>query len=234
MWEKPWGLDFEIDQYYKSTNIIESQEHDGYLLTGYQVNYPYNLTDEQKDSLWQNGIALMTVGILEKINEDGEKLWLRSYSLIDNPEQSPNHELTDIIYAPDGGYYMYGTLRFAPKENDSLGSLPAWLLKVDQYGCLVPGCQNGDTVGVEEILSEDSLSIYPNPADNTLYIYDEKGGESNYTISDIKGNILSKWSGSLKDNTYIVQLHDFSPGVYIVRRVDEKGRVRSGKFVKGR
>ncbi|MBK7094193.1 MAG: T9SS type A sorting domain-containing protein [Saprospiraceae bacterium] len=234
IWEKPWSLDFEIDYYYKSTNIIETQQQDGYLLAGYQVNYAYNLTEKEIDSLWQNGIALMTVGILEKINEDGERQWLRSYSLVSNPEQSPNHELNDIIYSPDGGYYMYGTLRFAPMPDDSIGWAPTWLLKVDQYGCLVPGCQNGDTVSVTEETSQNELLIYPNPSSDVLFIYDDKGGESKYTIADIKGNAIRKWSGNLKDHTYIVQLHDFSPGVYIVSRVDDGGRMRSGKFVKGR
>ena len=126
---------------------------------------------------------------------------------------------------------MYGTLRFAPKPEDSIGSAPAWLLKVDQYGCLVPGCQNGDTVSVTEETSQNELLIYPNPSSDVLFIYDDQGGESKYTINDIKGNTIRKWSGNLKDHTYIVQLHDFSPGVYIVSRVDEKGVVRSGKFV---
>ena len=234
LWEKPCGLDFDKQGPAKSTNIIESQQQDGYLLAGYQVNYPYNLTDEQMDSMWQKGIAMMTVGILEKINEDGVRLWLRSYSLIENPEQNPNHEINDIIYAPDGGYFMYGSLGFAPLPEHSISDYPVWLLKVDQYGCLVPGCQNGDTVSVTEETSQNELLIYPNPSSDVLFIYDDQGGESKYTINDIKGNTIRKWSGNLKNHTYIVQLHDFSPGVYIVSRVDEKGVVRSGKFVKGR
>jgi hypothetical protein len=85
-----------------------------------------------------------------------------------------------------------------------------------------------------EETTQNELLIYPNPSSDVLYIYDDQGGESKYTITDLKGNTIRKWSGNLKNHTYIVQLHDFSSGVYIVSRVDDEGRMRSGKFVKGR
>jgi len=129
---------------------------------------------------------------------------------------------------------MSGDIAYPPlTESDTSNNYPAWLLKVDQYGCLVPGCQNGDTVSVTEEPDQNELLIYPNPSSDVLYIYNYQGGESKYTISDINSKTVRKWSGNLKDHTYIVQLHDFSPGVYIVSRVDHNGRVRSGKFVKG-
>ncbi|HRD54474.1 MAG TPA: hypothetical protein PKY96_17680, partial [Flavobacteriales bacterium] len=61
----------------------------------------------------------------------------------------------------DGGLVMCGMTRQG--VDDPLPYLTSnWLIKLDSYGCLVPGCQN---VGIEEValgLSE-YLRISPNP-----------------------------------------------------------------------
>lgn len=38
-----------------------------------------------------------------------------------------------------------------------------WLLRVDDYGCLIPGC---DIVSTKNPGSKDELKIFPNPASN--------------------------------------------------------------------
>lgn len=87
-------------------------------------------------------------------------------------------------------------------------------------------------MSVTEETSQNELLIYPNPSSDVVYIYDDKGGDSKYTIADIKGKIHRKWSGNMKDHTYIVQLHDFSPGVYIVSRVDDGGEWVAGSLLR--
>ncbi len=241
MWEKRWGVAHDFNWVAKTSKIIRSNEKDGYILIGYCPNYEWtkNGTDYQyipkevRDSMNKAGNPPMEIGLMQKINEHGDSVWLRTFSLIkDTSAYWVDHVIHDIVPAPDGGYIMSGDIAYPPiTESDTSNNYPAWLLKVDQYGCLVPGCQNGDTVSVTEETSQNELLIYPNPSSDVLFIYDDQGGESKYTINDIKGNTIRKWSGDLKNHTYIVQLHDFSPGVYIVSRVDEKGVVRSGKFV---
>ena len=244
MWEKKWGVANDFNWVFKTSKIIRSNEKDGYILIGYCPNYEWTkegtdytyIPKEVRDSMNKAGNPPMQIGLMQKINEHGDSIWLRTFSLIkDTSAYWVDHVIHDIVPAPDGGYIMSGDIAYPPiTESDTSNNYPAWLLKVDQYGCLVPGCQNGDTVSVTEETSQNELLIYPNPSSDVLFIYDDQGGESKYTINDIKGNTIRKWSGNLKDHTYIVQLHDFSLGVYIVSRVDDGGRMGSGKFVKGR
>ncbi len=243
MWEKRWGVNHDYNWIAQTSKIIRSNENDGYILIGYFPNYKWTkdgtdyqyIPKEVRDSMNKAGNPPMEIGLMQKINEHGDSVWLRTFSLIkDTSAYWVDHVIHDIVPAPDGGYIMSGDIAYPPiTESDTSNNYPAWLLKVDKYGCLVPGCQNSDTVSVTDEIGQKELLIYPNPSSDILYIYDERGGESKYTISDINGKTVRKWSGNLKDHTYIVQLHDFSPGVYVVSRIDYRGRVRRGKFVKG-
>ena len=243
MWEKRWGVNHDYNWIAQTSKIIRSNENDGYILIGYCPNYEWTkdgtdytyIPKEVRDSMNKAGNPPMEIGLLQKINEQGDSVWLRTFSLIkDTSAYWVDHVIHDIVPAPDGGYIMSGDIAYPPiTESDTSNNYPAWLLKVDQYGCLVPGCQNGDTVNVTEEPLQNELLVYPNPSSDILYIYDDQGGQSKYTITDLKGNIIRKWSGNLKDHTYIVHLHDFSLGIYIVSRIDDRDRVRSVKFVKG-
>ena len=235
-WYKLVGPSYDFNYDFEINNILPSVDGGGYVVAGYSSNFPWNYNYDQIDSMEATGEAAKVVGFFQKVTEDGDSDWLRTYSYINDTNCYIIEEnyIRSIAHSPDNGYILYGDLSYCPQEGDTATNWPAWLLKVDQYGCLVPGCQNGDTVNVIEEPLQNELLVYPNPSSDILYIYDDQGGQSKYTITDLKGHIIRKWSGNLKDHTYIVQLHDFSPGVYIMSRVDEKGGVRSGKFVKGR
>ncbi len=89
-------------------------------------------------------------GVLAKISPDGELLWKRYYQHITG--QGPRHYINDLAQAPGGGFIMGGEVRDtvnAPRQQ-------GWLLKVDEYGCLVPGCEL--VSGVEEQSSDDLKS----------------------------------------------------------------------------
>lgn len=232
-WIKPWSYPIEYE-YGQPVKIIQAIEGDGYVMLGNQNNYPWDWDVASFQKMIEQGNVPKTESVLEKIDNSGERQWLRSLSIVNFlDDYYIMHELTDIIKSPDGNYILYGSVHWSRREGDSIWNNPAWLLKVDQFGCLVPGCQNSDTVSVTDEIGQKELLIYPNPSSDILCIYDNQGGESKYVISDINGNPIIKWSGNLKDHTYIVQLHDFNPGVYIVSRINDRGRVRSGKFVKG-
>lgn len=235
-WYKYVGPSYEFNYDFKINNILPAVDGGGYVLAGYFPNFPWNYSYEDIDSMEATGTAAKVIGFLQKVNEMGDSLWLRTYSYINDTSCHliEEHYIRSVVHSPDKGYIMYGDLHYCRQEGDTASNWPAWLLKVDQYGCLIPGCQNGDTVSLTEEPTQNELLIYPNPSSDMLYIYDEKGGNSQFTITDIKGNTIRKWSGNLKDHTYIVQLHDFSQGVYIVSRIDNGGKVRSVKFVKGR
>ncbi|MCB9265158.1 MAG: hypothetical protein H6558_09055 [Lewinellaceae bacterium] len=103
------------------TSGIEVQDGSGYAVAG-------NLIEgTPEDGLY--------VGVLAKISSDGVLLWKRYYQHI--PSQNTRHYINDLAQAPDGGFIMVGEVRDtinAPRQQ-------GWLLKVDEYGCLVPGCE---------------------------------------------------------------------------------------------
>ncbi|MBK7086332.1 MAG: hypothetical protein IPH53_17410 [Flavobacteriales bacterium] len=64
-----------------------------------------------------------------------------------------------MFAALDGGYIMAGTT-----VDSMIVSQDAWLVKMDSFDCLVPGCQVFD--GLEEQVTDlrDALEVFPNPA----------------------------------------------------------------------
>lgn len=74
IWEKPWGLSLDFNWFASSARILTSESGDGYILAGYQPNYPWtkelgpwNVDQEIVDSLKDTGTIPMGVGILQKI-----------------------------------------------------------------------------------------------------------------------------------------------------------------------
>ncbi len=241
IWEKPWGMDYDFNEKFGQAGILEAEDKDGYILCGYQPNFPYtkqgygvwNLSQETVDSMKEAGTLPMTIGVLQKINEDGDSIWLRTYSYVNDTSLNfVDHRLKSIIHSPDGGYIMYGHILHTPRPGiDTANQYPGWLLKVDKYGCLVPGCQDTtDTTSAVDILEDTGIMLYPNPVSDRLYIYQSKSGDTHYTITDISGHTIQKWSGNLPNHTYILDVSRYKPGVYILT-VDREGERRAEKFV---
>lgn len=96
-----------------------------------------------------------TWGWILKTSTNGDSLWMREHYLF-NTYASYNR-LYDIKPTPDGGYILCG-------EADSFPVIPQsiWVLKVDSFGCVVPGCH---LVGLKEvIMPQEEILLYPNPA----------------------------------------------------------------------
>lgn len=233
LWEKPWGLDLEFKNTARDTELILDQDGDGYIVAGYQPNYPWNITSEGKDSMRQEGISPMVVGIMQKVSTEGDSIWMRSFNYVnDTSDYGQKHYISDVTYSPDGGYILYGHVTYSGREGDTIWNAPAWLLKVDKYGCLVPGCQDStDTINTVEILDDIQVMLYPNPTSDNLLVYQQDGGITNYTITDIIGNKINQWAGDLPNHTYIIDVSSYKSGIYILNVNKGQGKFTSKKFV---
>lgn len=92
-------------------------------------------------------------GILVRLDLDGNVVWNRHF-------QTGNHHhiIHGLERTLDGGFLLSGT------AYDSLGiSVDGWLLKVDSFGCVVPGCQSLTGLLEQEIAHSQVLSVRPNP-----------------------------------------------------------------------
>ncbi len=238
LWEKPWGFNFDFDLYFMGwSEILKAEEGDGYILSGYTLNYPWTdrgyLTQAQEDSMKKAGVIPGTVGILENISENGDSIWMHSYSYVrDTAVFLADHYLHDVQYAPDGGYILYGWIDHSPRPGiDTTMQYPGWLVKVDKDGCLIPGCgDTTDTTGLVDIIKDTGVKLYPNPASENLYIYQNTGKDTQYTISDISGRQINRWRGKLSGHTFIVDVSYYKPGIYILT-IEREDVIGSRKFV---
>jgi hypothetical protein len=69
-----------------------------------------------------------------------------------------DHYFYDLERTLDGGFIMAGTA-----FDSLLVSQDAWLVKVDSFGCLVPGCQIFDGLAEQFTDMGAALTLYPNP-----------------------------------------------------------------------
>ena len=180
------------------------------------------------------GINSFTIrGFLAKVSPNGDVIWTRRYVGLDSEE--PIHKVFDLQETPDGGFIIVGESRDG--TGDTYPRQQAWLLKLDQYGCLVPGCNLLDDT--EETLEKPiELAIYPNPATDYLNFQLRnsqltKGGI--FRIVDMGGRVVHSFPVSKihASDTFILPVWDWGAGIYFLQYVDgENGVVVSEKFVK--
>ncbi|MCO6490633.1 MAG: hypothetical protein J5I98_19615 [Phaeodactylibacter sp.] len=192
------------------TSGIEIQDGSGYAVAG-------NLIEgTPEDGLYFNGV-------LAKISTEGVLLWKRYYQHI--PSQRTRHYINDLAQAPGGGFIMVGEVRDtvnAPRQQ-------GWLLKVDEYGCLVPGCELLQSAGDSKSPADlPRLLLYPNPAAAALQVYCSApaGGEYHFRILDTQGREWRRFSTRLPEVTLLVEVGDLPGGVYYLQCL------RAGKVVK--
>lgn len=166
-----------------------------------------------------------------KVSPEGDSLWARHYSFFDSLASKPTPY--DIKNTPDGGYIVAGKTetRLTP------GSLPVqrgWLLKVDQYGCLIPGCQGDYSSAEEEALEAFKLAIYPNPASDFLNFELRNGHASKDTyfrIIDGLGRIVQDIPSRQVKGTVVVPLDGWQGGMYWLQYVEGGEVVLSEGFM---
>ncbi len=114
-------------------------------------------------------------------------------------------------------------------DEEDLTGLSNGLYTVEVLGS--EGCKGNaevwvyNTAGTPEI-SQDILSVYPNPAtDNVIIEYE---GIFNYSLMTINGDIITTGVGNDKKN---LNLDDLSDGVYFIT-IESEDRVKTVKIVK--
>lgn len=176
---------------------------------------------------------------LAKTNSEGELQWQRRYTYSSDSTMfyGDQNFLFDVELAPDGGYVACGYLNdfgISPESN-------AWVIKVDEFGCLEPGCQNVD---VNEIRLDmvDALSIYPNPVTTNCTVelnistnrITHSNEETSLILIDPTGKQLQRILVPPFINDYKLQidLSNYSGGVYQMHWINKKALLDSFQFVK--
>jgi hypothetical protein len=107
----------------------------------------------------------------------------------------------------DKGFVMAGVV-FNPQQ--------MWLVKVDSCGCDTVGCLC-DNIYVEEIKhNENSLLIYPNPAEEYITIEFLKGKAERVEIFDIHGRKVKTFQVKFRSQ-FQTDVSSLPKGLYLVR-----------------
>ncbi len=176
-----------------------------------------------------------------KYSKEGELLWEKIYE-----DQNINENYSkfyDIMEALNGDIVCTGQMT----DDDVWGGNAdyTWVLRVDSNGCFEPGCGVADSVqlvytysdlvtGIDELVSDYSyhngVIIYPNPASAEINV--ELAGENNnalkWNVFNIQGSKILSGTGN---NILNIDISILEAGLYYVRVMDNKGKLRVGKFV---
>ncbi len=216
--QEEWGV-FVRDSLEAITSVnqlsaaLELEDNEGFVVAG-------NLAEFHPERSWH-------VGVLAKISPSGELAWQRHYQHLEGAWF--RHYIYDLAQAPDGGFVMVGEVRDtinAPRQQ-------GWLLKVDEYGCLVPGCQLVSQVESPAQAAAPRLLLYPNPVREQLQVYYQSAGpaEAEFRIVDAQGRAWRHFHARLPEVTLIVDVAELPAGLYFLQCVQE-GRAAQAQFVK--
>jgi hypothetical protein len=209
-----WGVSIR-DSLFHSSNVInkmvEISDGSGYVVAG--RSYRPNPLENGYDYL----------GLVAKISKEGDSLWTRRYNHIQSAAE--NHIFYDLEETPDGGFVMVGQ---AADFNQLTGDLPlqrAWIVKVDQHGCLVPGCHlTSPTVELQEASFE--IKTYPNPATDYLNVYFQHPmlkETAYFSLVDVSGKTALEFQSRHGDITHMIPVGGLASGIYWLRcRVGEE------------
>lgn len=186
-------------------NLIHLESEDSYVGLG-EITNP-------KRSAW-----------ITKISSEGDSLWSRTYTY-PNLSNSATHRVNDFQPTFDGGFLICGETRADNNINQR-----GWLLKLDEYGCLVPGCHIVDNVISLE--KDIEVKIYPNPTSDYLNIFVRGALKKGIArIVNLEGKVMDTFEVKGSDSTFITSVSHLAKGIYFLQIFDTNKRIATLEFV---
>ena len=112
-------------------------------------------------------------------------------------------------------------------------------MKLDEYGCLVPGCHLPDTTtSILPIGSQPqaALKLYPNPVEdylNVFYRNKQEGKQLTFRILDQQGRVLKSYTTrDISEKTYVFPVWGLLGGWYVLEVRQDGKLVGSEVFIK--
>ncbi len=110
----------------------------------------------------------------------------------------------------------------------------SWIVKMDPFGCLVPGCQ--ELTNIESVDKVDiKMLLYPNPAHDFLNLAigaTNQNQDAKIVLSNLQGQTLKEVDLQLTPVNLMLDLHDLTSGIYIVQYIVDGLVLKSEKLVK--
>lgn len=172
-------------------------------------------------------------GLVTKFSIDGEIIWQREYYPINDTIENESI-LWDFDFLPNGDIMAGGwSLNFngnAPLLEQFCG----WLLRLDEHGCLEPGCHLLSQT--QELTDENLISVYPNPGITQLNI--QANGQcydNRYTvmITDMHGRLMKAAFPLKPHGIYQINTLQWTSGMYLIHLLKDGKRVNTKKWIRG-
>jgi len=203
------------------SDLVKTSDGSGYVAAGNMyVQYP-DLSGDLH-------------GWLVKVSPQGDSLWSRKLRFFPPNDGRYQHYIYDLLETNDGGFVLSGQ---ALNYYDTLQIQQAWLLKVDEHGCLVPGCHEVGTQVDGVSGSSARLLVYPNPANDYLNVFlrdPELPGRSNavFRLLDANGREVKRYAtGNQQEATHIFPIPELPGGLYLLEYRDNEGAIVTEKVV---
>jgi hypothetical protein len=163
-------------------------------------------------------------GFILKVAHDGLPIWYRFYSPPQSEGNNAGGEYTrvyGVTQTTDGGYIMAGEYFSSPGNIYPEGIQTAIAVKVDEFGCLEPGCHLADAI--PELTKADlGLEVYPNPASETVNIsVGENVKVKRIRIYEVMGRVVLE--SRMNENNMKMDVGELLSGVYLVEVVTKDG-----------
>ena len=178
-----------------------------------------------------NGDFSDEFGKIIKFNGDGEILWERNYQYFGDEAYFDNHVFNDVIETNDGGFLACGEIKFPIGNTKRQYS---WLVKMDEYGCIVPGCQDiiDNTITVSKTAD---LKLFPNPVSDVLNVAVNHQGsfkDARIIISNSLGQRIKSYRVELPNLTMMMDVSGLQAGTYFLTYVVEGVVLKTEGFIK--
>lgn len=175
---------------------------------------------------WGDDTSARYTGWFVKLSANGDSIWDRKYQCIAG-NNSQSH-VYDFEMLSDGGIIACGESRYPGQQG--------WLIRLDSMGCLIPGC---DTITFSAIKGTPNdlfgMQLFPSPAKEMVHILlkgDEQQHHLSLTVYSSEGKQVITQSHITTDVTYMLNISNYSPGIYIVEVKPQTGEAVYRKFVK--
>jgi len=178
-------------------------------------------------SVGQDLIENVSHGWIIKLSDSGDSVWMRHYRVKDSIDNI--FQLRSI--KEDNLGNLVGIGERLDLERKDFNRQQGWMIKIDKYGCLIPGCQLVNTKQEKE--NKQILETYPNPANEyiSFRIYNDGGKENySYKLYDIEGKIVITDFNMLSDETQIIHVNELSNGTYILKVYLNNRNIREEKI----
>ena len=171
--------------------------------------------------------------LMFKFSNDLALQWQRFYRHPDQEvnEASDRTRINAIKQADDGGFLLPGV--YYGQEGSVIldGEVAALVIKVDEFGCLEPGCELLDDIYENETFLS-SLLLFPNPVDAklNLHISDDYVNDLDLKIYSSLGQLLLYREGI--NAAQEIDVSQLEKGLYILQLIAREGQSRELKFIK--